>query len=97
MLITFFVKKPFQVGIRENFIFQFIDAERAMAYAPTSQKTNTILLIVFELVSFKALSHLAINKLVVKMIVWHLSGEVNTISTRATSVIRILKKELITF
>ena len=35
ILISFFIKEPFKVGIGEDFVFQLIDAERTMADAAT--------------------------------------------------------------
>ena len=95
MLITLVIKEPFKVRIRKDTVFKLVNAERAVTYATTRQETDAVLLVVFVFIAFITFSHLAVNKLIVKMIVRHLTSKVDAVSTIATTTIGILVEELV--
>ena len=65
MFITLFVKEPFKVGIGEDSILQFVDAEWAMANTSTGKEANAVFLIVFIFLAFETLSFFSVNELVI--------------------------------
>ena len=96
MLIPLFIKEPFKFRIREDSILQLVDTERAVSNTAPCQKANTILLIVFILVSFKTFCDLTVNKLVIKMVVRHLSDKIDTMSASSTTMVWIFIQKIIT-
>ena len=66
-----------------------------MTDTASRQETDAVLLIVLVFIALKTFCHLAVNKLIVKMIVRHLTGKVDAMSTIATATIGILVEKLI--
>ena len=95
MLITLVIKEPFKVRIGKDAVFKFVDAEGAVTDAASRQETDAVLLVVLVFVALKALSHLAVYKLIVKMIVGHLSGKVDAMSAIASAMIGVSVEELV--
>ena len=77
--ISLIIQKPFEFRIREDSILFFIDAESAMAFAPTSKESYTILLIVFVLFTLKAFLYLQFHKSIIEVVIRHLPSHINTL------------------
>ena len=95
MFIALVIKEPFKVRIGKDAVFKLVDAEGAMTDATSRQETDAVLLVVLVFIALKTLCHLAVYKFIVKMIVRHLAGKVDAMSTITTAMIGLFVEEFV--